>query len=113
MAIRQNVTVKALEGVIEASISARQALRQSETVLRRLQRRIEKGLSVAEAFAGLGMADSRRATFDSINALEHARREARRALIALGMSEGLSLGQMARQWGVSRQLVTRMAKESN
>jgi hypothetical protein len=112
MATTKNATLKAFDGVIQASIAAREALRQSETVLRRMRRRLEKGSSIAEAFAGLAISDHRQATFDRLTALEHARREARRAIIALGVSEGLSLGQMARQWGVSRQLVTRLAKES-
>jgi hypothetical protein len=111
MATTRNATLTALDGVIQASMAARQALRQSETFLRRLRRRLEKGSSLVEALAGLDIADERQSTFDRLTALEHARRDARRAIIALGLSEGLSLGQMARQWGVSRQLVTRLAKE--
>ena len=110
MATTKNATLTALDGVIQASIAARQALRQSETILRRLRRRLERGSSIAEGFAGLDISDHRQATFDGLTALEQARREARRAIIAVGLSEGLSLGQMARQWGVSRQLVTRLAK---
>jgi hypothetical protein len=112
MATTKNATLMALDGVIKASIAARQALRQSETLLGRLRRGLEKGSSLAEAFAGLDIAYERQITFDRLSDLEHARRDARRAIIALGVSEGLSLGQMARQWGVSRQLVTRLAKES-
>lgn len=110
MATRQDTALKALDAVIEASISARQALRQSETMLRRLRRRIEKGSPVTEAFAGLGIAENRQNTFDHLAALERVRRDARRALIELGVSQGLSLGHMAREWGVSRQLVARIAK---
>jgi hypothetical protein len=111
MAKTKTATLTALDAAIQTSISARMALRQSETVLRRLRRRIEKGSSIAEAFSGLNIPDERQLTFDRLKALERARREARRAIIALGASEGLSLGQMARQWGVSRQLLARVAKE--
>src|SRR5579863_4581746 len=112
MAPKKTATLTALDAVIQASISAREALRQSETLLRRLRRRLEKGSSIAEAMAGLAISDHRQATFDRLTSLEHARRDARRAIISQGVSEGLSLGQLARQWGVSRQLVTRLAKEN-
>jgi hypothetical protein len=112
MATTKNATLTALDDVIQASMAARQVLRQSETMLRRLRRHLEKGSSLAEAFARIDISHERQATFDRLTALEHARREARRAIIALGVSEGLSLGQLARQWGVSRQLVTRLAKEA-
>ena len=110
MATKQDATLTALDAVIRASISARQALRQSETVLNRLRRRIEKGSSITEAMAGLGIAENRQSTFECLTALERARRDARRAMIDLGASQGLSLGHMARQWGVSRQLIARIAK---
>ena len=110
MATRQDATLTALDAVIQASISAREALRHSETVLRRIRRRIEKGSSIAEALAGLGIAENRQSTIDRLTALERSRRDARRAMIDLGVSQGLSLGQMARHWGVSRQLIARIAK---
>ncbi len=82
-----------------------------ETAYRRFLGRIESGSSVAEAFAALDIPGVRQELTDSLNALEHARHEARRAVIARGTSEGLSFGALARMWGVSRQLIARMAKE--
>jgi|ERR1022692_3191759 hypothetical protein len=110
MANEQIATMKVLEAVIEASREVRQVLRQGETVYLRFLRRIEKGATVDEAFAGLGVPEFRREITDHLKALEHARHETRRAIIAYGLSEGMSRGDLARYWGVSRQLVARTAK---
>jgi hypothetical protein len=105
------VTLTALDAVLESVKQARRALRQTETAYRQFRRRIEKRSSISQAFSGLGIPERRREINVGLDALEHSRHEARRAIIAQGLSEGLSLGQLARLWGVSRQLITRMAKE--
>ena len=112
MSREQVATIKALDAMIEASTSARQSLRRKEIALRRLQRRIEKGTPVSEAFAGLEIPARRREMTEGLEFLEAASRRVRRATIALGATEGLSLGEMSRIWGLSRQLVTRLAKEN-
>lgn len=111
MTDEQIVTLKALDAVLESPREAREALRQTETAYRRFRRRIEKGSSIAEAFAGLGVPERRREITDRLNALEQTRLQARQAIIVQGVAGGLSLGQLARLWDVSRQLVARMAKE--
>jgi hypothetical protein len=112
MAMGQVATLKALDAVLESAAEARQSLRQVETTYRRFRSRIEKGKSVAEAFDGLGIPEGRQEIHDRLADLERTRHEARRAIIALGVSEGLSMGELARLWGVSRQLVSRIAKGS-
>ena len=47
-----------------------------------------------------------------MDALEQARLRYRRFLVAVAQDEGLSLGEIARRWGFSRQLVSRYAKEA-
>ena len=113
MAKMQTETLRALDAMLEASAAARESLRRKEMALRRLRRRIEKGTPVAEAFVGLDIPARRREMTDGLSALEYASRNVRRATIALGATEGLSLGEMSRIWGLSRQLVTRLAKETN
>jgi DNA-directed RNA polymerase specialized sigma24 family protein len=109
METERMAAVERIEVVLEASKQARQAVRQAETAYLRFARRMEAGSSVHDAFTALRVGDLRKDLNDHLEALEHARHEARRAIIALGVSEGLSLGELARMWGVSRQLVTRLA----
>jgi DNA-directed RNA polymerase subunit N (RpoN/RPB10) len=113
MAIEQIATLEAIDRVLDAMGEARQSLRRAETTYRRFRGRIEKGATVEEAFAGLGVAEQRRDLTDTLDRCEHARHESRLTIIKQGVSEGLSLGALARLWGVSRQLITRLAHESS
>jgi hypothetical protein len=97
---------------IQTATEARQAIWDAEMGYRRFHSLIEDEASLEEAFSSLNVPDRRRAYNDQLAALESARMSVRQAVIALGVSEGESLGKMARLWGVSRQLVTRMAKQN-
>jgi hypothetical protein len=44
--------------------------------------------------------------------LEYERHQARTAAFALGLAEGLSIGELGRLYGISRQLAQRFAKEA-
>jgi len=112
MTVEDITALEALDAVLEAGREARQALRRTGTVTRRLQRQIEKGTPVTEAMSALGLGDVRRDLSDQIDALVRARHSAQHAIVALAVSEGVSRGELARVWGVSRQLVSRLAKES-
>lgn len=112
MSIRRNATLTTTDAFIDLSTRVRQALRQTETATRRFQKRIEAGSSVTDAFSVLGDSGLFSALTDLLNDLEHARRECRRAVAAQAREEGMSQGDLARRWGVSRQLVTRIAKDT-
>ena len=109
MVDEHTATRAAVDDVLESLQKARQVLRESEITYRRFRRRLESGRSVEDAFSNLGVPEMRRRLGESLAELDRARFEARRAIIAQGTAEGLSLGALARLWGVSRQLVTRTA----
>jgi hypothetical protein len=110
MAQIPNATLKTTEEFITTSTQLRQALRQTEIVTRRFQRRIESGASVTDSFQVLGDRGTFHSLTDLLDELEHARHACRRAIAAQAISEGMSRGELARMWGVSRQLVARIAK---
>jgi hypothetical protein len=112
MAMKRNATLTTTDAFIEVSVRVRQALRQTETATRRFQRRLESGAPVTQAFSALGESQQFNALTDLLSELEQARRECRRAVAAQAKSEGMTQGELARMWGVSRQLVTRIAKET-
>jgi hypothetical protein len=111
MAQISSATLEATEVFISTSSQVRQALRQTELATRRFQRRIESGASVSDSFRVLGDRGTFHALTDLLAELEHARQECRRAVAAQAISEGMTRGELARMWGVSRQLVARIAKE--
>jgi len=109
--VEEIAALEALDAVLEAGRERRQALRRTETLTLRLRRQIEKGTRVTEAMTALGTGDVRRDLSDQIDALVRARHTAQHAIVGLAVSEGVSRGELARVWGVSRQLVSRLAKE--
>jgi hypothetical protein len=62
--------------------------------------------------AGGKPADIRQTTNDALEALEHSRHEMRVAFIGPSLDEGMSIGEIGRSLGVSRQLAARFAKEA-
>jgi ribosome-binding protein aMBF1 (putative translation factor) len=112
MVRKRNATLTSTDAFINLSIRVRQALRQTETATRRFQKRVEAGSSVTDAFSALGDSGRFITLTDLLSDLENARRDCRRAVAAQAKAEGMSQAELARLWGVSRQLVTRIAKES-
>jgi hypothetical protein len=47
-----------------------------------------------------------------MNEVESARHKVRRMAFARGLEEGMSIGELGRIWGFSRQLAARYAKEA-
>jgi hypothetical protein len=74
-----------------------------------LRARIAKRVPVAEAFSDMAMPWSDVAT--ALDRLERARHRVRQAVFALGLSEGMTIGELARLYGFSRQLAARIARE--
>ena len=54
----------------------------------------------------------RSAVTDAIRGFEAARHRVRLLLVAIEVEEGLSIGEVAKSWGVSRQLASRWVQES-
>jgi D-serine deaminase-like pyridoxal phosphate-dependent protein len=58
-------------------------------------------------------ADKRRSALtESIKEFELARHQTRLVLVAMAVDEGMSIADVARAWGVSRQLASRWVRES-
>ena len=72
--------------------------------------RISDGIAVAEAFPD--MATPWAAVARQLDVLERARHEVRTAVFALGLAEGMSIGELGRLYGFSRQLAARVAREA-
>ena len=93
-----------------------QVMKQTQLVLagagstyETLRTRVAKKVPVAEAFSDLAMPWSEVAR--QLDELERARHRVRQAVFALGLSEGMSIGDLGRLYGFSRQLAARIARE--
>ena len=72
--------------------------------------RIERGTRALDVAQSIGVAD-RRATLNAAGVrLQKARHEFQLAMFLLAAEEGASFAEIARTWGVSRQLVSRIIR---
>ena len=67
--------------------------------------------TIARVLDGLDAAAARQHLTDTINELEATRLEARRQLFRAMIDEGASIGDVARTWGISRQLASRIIND--
>ncbi len=91
--------------------SLRDALRGYESALDRVCRRIETGESLHLVMEQIGVSRLRTDLVKGLTAFEAARHAMRIACFQMSLNEGLSIGDIARLWGISRQLVSRMLNE--
>ena len=90
------------EAMLEASRESNRAFRTS----------IAQGVPIREALAGQAIPDMLPSVTASLKKLEQMRHETRTAVFAVGLAEGLSIGEMGRLYGFSRQLAQRFAREA-
>ena len=87
-------------------------LRSTRTNNRRTRSQLEKGSSIRDVFSAIPTGDLRQSLTRAMADVEAARHKARRMAFARGLEEGMSIGELARMWGFSRQLAARFAKEA-
>ncbi len=104
--------LREIEDLLASARRLRADLRAKETSYRRMARQLEKGTDIATAMATLGAHVARQELTDSLDDFEHCRHRTRLAITAVGLVEGLSIGDVGRAWGFSRQLAARYAKEA-
>ena len=100
-----------IEAVITINQETRQSMRDSELVLKRALRVLVKTQSAQQALLGMPPVNERPNLRVSMKRFEEARHELRLAVIAQCLDEGMSIGEVSRQYGFSRQLASRLAKE--
>jgi hypothetical protein len=103
---------QSVEQLLEALVEARQAIRASEVTLRRALKKVDQGSSVASAVLAVNPAETRQRINDALLMVEQRRHDARRTVFAAALEEGMSVSDLARAWGFSRQMAARYAKEA-
>jgi AraC-like DNA-binding protein len=118
MPSRQNDDVGRLNAQIAVMIEESKALRdvlvRNERAAAKLQRHIARTGSVIDAMEALdGAMHGPRELPEAIDRFEAIRRETRHRLFSLATKQNVSLSEMARRFGFSRQLAARIAQEAN
>ena len=96
----------------EEAATLRSALRRVERVLERVCRQVEREVPVHEVMDQIGVGELRAELVERLTRFEEARRRMRVACFRMSLTEGLSIGDIARLWGISRQLASRLVNET-
>jgi len=110
--VGRKAAVQAVQELIESHASSRRALRENELALKRALTRVERGEDVASAITSGTPADSRKSLNDALAHLEQKRRTVRLMVFAMALDSGMSVGDLGKAWGISRQMAARYAKEA-
>src|ERR1700691_5010814 len=92
--VRRQAVIKDLAGLEEAAATVRASLAQLEDRVSLARRHLESGGPAGD-----------------LQRVAHVMEERAAVKAALAGDEGFSLAEIARTWGISRQLVSRMTKE--
>jgi hypothetical protein len=112
MTANHDKVIADVETLIAAIDAAVQQLQKDKRALRRAIRMLSEGSGVAETLATTRASDVRQSANEVLDSLETARHHSRLSVFAAGLDEGMTIGELARAWGFSRQLASRYAKEA-
>ncbi len=112
MSTLRNAALQDIEELLEAAKRLRADLRVKETAYRRTARLIQSGAPLDEVMEASGARSARQEMTDAMADFERHRHATRLSLTAAALNEGLSIGQIGRAWGFSRQLAARYAREA-
>jgi hypothetical protein len=105
-ALREHA-LDALDAFIQATADARDDLSSFQVALEKNRTYLSEGGPAADLPALFDIPTLRSSLTDGLERVEQARMASRRALWRLQISEGKSIADIARSWGLSRQLVSR------
>jgi hypothetical protein len=100
-------TIEDLDALIQATVHTRRDLRTYQTAAEQNRRYLAAGGAASDMTKQFDGATLRATFSDSVSNLEGVRTRARRSVWRLQVAEGMTISEIARAWGLSRQLVSR------
>ena len=113
MSRRSNTLIREAAALIDSIEHLRAVLQQFAKLNARLSKRIGAGGDLGETLEALGGPDTRKEMTEALEAFETARHRLRLAMFALAEEQGMSISEVARGLGISRQLASRLAAEAD
>jgi len=104
--------IRSVERVIEAMQALRVVLEKREGALRRAISVQKPALDYAEAVKDAHLPEEQEDLREALFVLEQRRRESRIASFRSALDHGVSISELSRIWGFSRQMASRYAKEA-
>jgi hypothetical protein len=112
MADNDERMLRCTERLVDAMEHLRLALEKREVALRAARARYDSGNSLSGSLRAANIAEERDELNDALLQLEQRRRESRLAVFRSALDHGMSINELARMWGFSRQMASRYAKEA-
>lgn len=109
---RRGDAVSDIDELLRCATALRAELRVFETGLRRVRGHLDRGTSASELHDSLDIATARETLSQAAAEFQAARHASRLSVFRLQAAEGMSIAEIARVWGLSRQLVSRMMKDA-
>jgi hypothetical protein len=104
--------IRSVERVIEAMQGLRVVLERREEALRQAISVRQPALDYAEAVKDAHLPEEQEDLREALFLLEQRRRESRIASFRSALDHGVSISELSRIWGFSRQMASRYAKEA-
>jgi DNA-directed RNA polymerase specialized sigma24 family protein len=103
----------ALPALAEVAQRVHEALDEASQAVVIIRDHLRKGGRVSDFETFIDPIPLRAGLSSTLNDFEHRRHEAQRALFRIMQAEGQSISDIARMWGISRQLVSRILHETD
>ncbi len=104
---------ESVASLVDALVTTRGEILRLERSLRQALRRLDDGCTTIDEFVlDIRLRLEARGLADALGAVDEIRRESRRRVYSLALDRGYSIVEMARAWGVPRQLASRYVHEA-
>ena len=112
MSKNDDEAIRRVEELIEAMRNLRELLGRREEMLRRALQVSEPAPDFTVALKDAQITEQREDLNEALFTLERCRRESRIASFRTALDHGVSINELGRIWGFSRQMASRYAKEA-
>jgi hypothetical protein len=109
---RRETVLESMDRLMDVTVRLVEQLQAAHASYETVRSMLAEGASTRDALSAVPTAELRRSLTACMADMETARGMVRRLTIAMGIEEGVSIGDMGRLWGFSRQLAARYAKEA-
>ncbi len=112
MNVKRKAIVKDIDSLLHTIDEVVGVLHDDKRKLKKAQQEVTDGSDVAAILTTMRAAEIRQRAAELLQALDSARHQVRVSTFAAGLDEGMTIGDLGRAWGFSRQLASRYAKEA-
>jgi hypothetical protein len=107
-----STAARLVENLNQALANLRHSIGMMEKVSQRSVKLLEEGADLTTALVAAFPSETRSVMNDALKQLEEARHEIRLYVFAVSLEQGVSISELGRQYGFSRQLAARYAKDA-